>query len=104
MNRLAEFDSYLSLDRSLSISDYPVMEIGRTPIYLERFDAGKNMARFYYLSIETDLFGVIVLVRRWGRIGRAGRQMTCAHRSLASAAREIEQRAIAKRRRGYRDA
>lgn len=104
MNRSAGIDSYLSLDRSLSISDNPRMEIEHAPIYLERLDAGRNMARFYCLSIETDLFGVIVLVRRWGRIGRSGQRMASAHRTLTGAMSEIEQRAIAKRRRGYRNA
>lgn len=41
-------------------------------LYFERTDAGKNMARFYSLSIEPTLFGTPRLVRRWGRIGTAG--------------------------------
>lgn len=31
------------------------------------------MARFYALSVERDLFGDWVLLRRWGRIGQGGR-------------------------------
>lgn len=42
-------------------------------LYVERRDADRNMARFYALSIEETLFGQTCLVRRWGRIGTAGR-------------------------------
>jgi predicted DNA-binding WGR domain protein len=42
-------------------------------LYIERRDPGRNMARFYALSIEETLFGHACLVRRWGRIGTAGR-------------------------------
>ncbi|HEX2552889.1 MAG TPA: WGR domain-containing protein [Microvirga sp.] len=31
------------------------------------------MRRFYSLDLERDLFGRVVLVRRWGRIGTAVR-------------------------------
>ena len=34
----------------------------------------RNVARFYALMIERDLFGRTVLVRRWGRIGSRGRE------------------------------
>ncbi|MDV3253692.1 WGR domain-containing protein [Devosia sp. BK] len=43
-------------------------------IYLERIDASRNMARFYYLMTEPDLFGRWSLVRRWGRIGSWGHE------------------------------
>ena len=33
-------------------------------LYIERRDAGRNMARFYALSIEETLFGQPCLVRR----------------------------------------
>lgn len=41
-------------------------------LYTERLDAGRNMARFYALTIEQTLFGTPCLVRRWGRIGTGG--------------------------------
>ena len=41
---------------------------------LERIDRTKNIARFYVLSIEPTLFEDLALVRRWGRIGSAGRE------------------------------
>ncbi len=42
-------------------------------LYIERREPGRNMARFYALSIEETLFGQSCLVRRWGRIGTTGR-------------------------------
>ena len=40
---------------------------------LQRVDPARNMARFYSMDVERDLFGCVVLVRRWGGIGTAGR-------------------------------
>jgi hypothetical protein len=39
---------------------------------VERIDARKNMARYYAMSIEPNLFGEACLIRRWGRIGASG--------------------------------
>lgn len=41
-------------------------------LYVERKDRARNMARFYSLSIEPNLFGELCLTRRWGRIGAKG--------------------------------
>lgn len=41
-------------------------------LYIERTDQAKNMARFYAMSIEPNLFGGASLTRRWGRIGARG--------------------------------
>lgn len=41
---------------------------------LYRRDPQKNMARFYAMSIEPNLFGGYALSRRWGRIGCRGRE------------------------------
>jgi predicted DNA-binding WGR domain protein len=40
-------------------------------LYVQRIDATRNMARFYEMSIEPDLFGGSALVRRRGRMVRA---------------------------------
>ncbi|WCR05553.1 WGR domain-containing protein (plasmid) [Paracoccus saliphilus] len=42
------------------------------PIHLTRTDPACNMARFYHLELQPDLFGGIRLVRSWGRIGGSG--------------------------------
>lgn len=59
------------------------------------------MARYYSFSIERDLFGGVLAVRRWGRIGTGGRQVSvpCPDGEAARVAlAEVE---VAKRRRGY---
>ena len=70
-------------------------------LLLTRHDSGCNMARYYALSVEADLFGGSTLVRRWGRIGSSGqeRRQWFALRSAA----EAEGRIWAERkiRRGY---
>ncbi|QRM33272.1 WGR domain-containing protein (plasmid) [Microvirga sp. VF16] len=38
-------------------------------IFLTRRDPARNIARFYVMCLEPDLFGAIVLVQEWGRIG-----------------------------------
>jgi predicted DNA-binding WGR domain protein len=48
-------------------------------LVLERVDRTKNMARYYVLSVESTLFGESSLVRRWGRIGGAGRTRIDLH-------------------------
>ena len=40
---------------------------------MRRVEPARNMARFYSLDVERDLFGRVVLVRRWGRIGTSGK-------------------------------
>ena len=40
------------------------------PAVLRRVDPARNMQRFYSLDVERDLFGNVVLVPRWGRIGK----------------------------------
>lgn len=44
-------------------------------LYVERCDASRNMARYYAMSIEPNLFGDICLLRKWGRIGTNGQMM-----------------------------
>ncbi|MDB5555755.1 MAG: hypothetical protein JWL86_5739 [Rhizobium sp.] len=70
-------------------------------IYLERIDPDCNMARFYALEIEADLFGHVLAVRRWGRIGTTGRRQSlpCPSRDFAMA--EVERLRRIKMGRGY---
>ena len=52
--------------------DAPAVSDEQSPIQhalvLRRVDE-TNTRRFYALLIERDLFGRVVLIRRWGRIG-----------------------------------
>ena len=72
-------------------------------LVLRRIEPEQNVARFYALMIERDLFGRIVLVRHWGRIGSRGRERLDEHGSEVEAAEAIAKLAAVKRRRGYRD-
>lgn len=71
-------------------------------LYLERRDAGRNMARFYALSIEETLFGQTCLVRRWGRIGTTGRMVQHSFDGEGDAVGLFLELLRAKQRRGYR--
>jgi predicted DNA-binding WGR domain protein len=72
------------------------------PVTLRRVEPAKNMARFYALEVEQDLFGRHVLVRRWGRIGTAGKVRLDEHRGEGEALVALQALQAAKRRRGYR--
>ena len=42
-------------------------------VHLRRIDDARNMRRFYRLDLQPDLFGGVLLVKQWGRIGTCGR-------------------------------
>jgi predicted DNA-binding WGR domain protein len=71
-------------------------------LVLRRLEPEQNVDRFYALMIERDLFGPVVLVRRWGRIGTRGRERSDPHASESEAAAAMAQIAAVKRRRGTR--
>ena len=73
-----------------------------TTTHLERRDPARNMKRFYRLAVEFDLFGTVLLVREWGRIGTFGRRREAEMADRAEADREATALAGWKRRRGYR--
>lgn len=72
------------------------------PVTLRRIDPAKDMARFYSLEVERDLFGRVVLVRRWGRIGSAGKTRLDEHRGEGEALAALQRLQNAKTRKGYR--
>jgi predicted DNA-binding WGR domain protein len=41
-------------------------------IVLRRIEPQRNMRRFYALSLQSDLFGTVSVVKEWGRIGQPG--------------------------------
>lgn len=71
------------------------------PLCLLRRDPAQNMARFYALDLECDLFGDWVVLRRWGRIGKPGRASRTACTGAEAALALIGRLEQAKRRRGY---
>jgi predicted DNA-binding WGR domain protein len=71
-------------------------------LVLRRVEPEQNVARFYALMIEHDLFGRVILVRHWGRIGSKGRERAAVH-AEGEAAQAMGKRAVAKHRSGYQD-
>jgi predicted DNA-binding WGR domain protein len=72
-------------------------------LVLRRVDPEHQVARFYMLAIEQDLFGTVRLVRNWGRIGTRGRELADVFDTEEQAAKALEALAAVKRRRGYHD-
>jgi predicted DNA-binding WGR domain protein len=75
----------------------------RRAVILRRIEPELNVARFYALMIERDLFGTVRLVRNWGRIGTQAREITQVFDYEFEARQALDALARAKRRRGYRD-
>jgi predicted DNA-binding WGR domain protein len=71
------------------------------PVHLQRIDLGRNIARFYSMAVERDLFGHVVLVRRWGRLGTAGRTRLDEYRGEGEALAALQALQTTKRRKGY---
>ena len=66
-----------------------------------RIDSARNMRRFYRLDMQPDLFGGVLLVRQWGRIGARGRIVADRFDDATLAAAALAQHATRKTRRGY---
>lgn len=70
---------------------------------LHRIDPDMNMARFYRVEMLPDLFGAIIVERRWGRIGSRGQSLTASYPSIQVARAAATDLIRAKERRGYRE-
>jgi predicted DNA-binding WGR domain protein len=71
-------------------------------IKLRRIDAGKNMRRFYLMTVQRDLFGGATLTREWGRIGSPGKLQKSHHGDEGQAVDALATLAQQKFKRGYR--
>ena len=69
---------------------------------LHRVDPDLNMARFYRVEVLPDLFGEVIVERRWGRIGGRGQCQSASYRSTSLAEAAASNLIRAKERRGYR--
>ena len=69
--------------------------------HLRRGDDSRNMRRFYRLDVQPDLFGGVLLMKEWGRIGARGRMVAERYDSEALAADALQRHADRKKRRGY---
>ncbi|MCM2500838.1 WGR domain-containing protein [Neorhizobium galegae] len=72
------------------------------PLLLTRRDPTRNMARFYVLNVEPDLFNGAALTRNWGRIGTKGRFRIDLFESRQEAERRFLALVSSKVKRGYR--
>ncbi len=102
MNRSVPTDSQVSLDAIVGISDSDLMISQPYRLYVERLDPSRNMARYYAMSIEPNLFGDICLLRKWGRIGTKGQMMVHHFGQEEDAVRLFLDLLRQKRKRGYR--
>lgn len=73
-------------------------------LYMERFDAARNMARYYVLEISMDLLGHVLLNRTWGRIGRRGQSMKHVFENETDAVKFFLDLLRQKRSKGYQPA
>jgi predicted DNA-binding WGR domain protein len=71
-------------------------------LYVERTDRAKNMARYYAMSIDANLFGELCLTRRWGRIGSRGQTLIHHFEREQDAVSLFLELTRQKRARGYR--
>jgi predicted DNA-binding WGR domain protein len=72
-----------------------------TAVHLRRIDATRNMRRFYRLDVQPDLFGGVLLVKAWGRIGTEGRSVVEHFDDATLAVAALARHAARKARRGY---
>ena len=75
----------------------------RGPLYLRRVDDSRNMWRFYKLCLQPTLFGEVMLVRNWGRIGTNGQVKFETFEAGEDAEKLLNRIERSKRRRGYVD-
>lgn len=74
------------------------------PVELIALDPARNIRRRYSITVSIDLFGMIVVESRWGRIGARGQAQRHAFADHAAADRYIaallQKRGTAERRIG----
>lgn len=104
MNRRQRFDSKVSLDQTVNVGDHQAMNTHHYQLYCQRIDAKRNMARYYLLTIQPTLFGETAVVRTWGRIGKAGGEMTEVFGTEIDAVSRFLELLLQKRKRGYKPA
>lgn len=80
------------------------MGIHHYQLYCQKIDANRNMARYYMLALRPTLFGETAVVRTWGRIGKAGGEMTEVFGTEKDAVSRFLELVLQKRKRGYRPA
>lgn len=72
-----------------------------TALQLTRTDPDQNMARFYRLDVQPDLFGGWSLWREWGRMGCSGTVRQDPYPTRGSAEVALAKLFADKAKRGY---
>ncbi|GAB31598.1 molybdenum metabolism regulator [Acetobacter pasteurianus] len=87
----------------LVLSDGEFLQLPLFPdaVSLVRISPPCNMWRYYDLSIQPDLFGGAVLIRRWGRIGAPGKVKHDPFPDAGAAANQLAVLFRKKLKRGY---
>ncbi|MGF1277659.1 WGR domain-containing protein [Acetobacter pasteurianus] len=88
-------DQALRNGETLQLSLFP------DAVSLVRISPPCNMWRYYDLSIQADLFGGTVLIRRWGRIGVPGKVRLDLFPDAGAAANQLGLLCCKKLKRGY---
>lgn len=70
-------------------------------VHLRCIDPSRNRRRFYHMTVQRNLFGEWVLMREWGRIGRAGRLKSEQFGQAVLATEKLSALIRQKTRRGY---
>jgi predicted DNA-binding WGR domain protein len=71
-------------------------------IYLTKIEPERNMARFYALDLQPNLFGEWSAIKEWGRIGRAGQGRSALYAERVQAETAFSRELGRRIRRGYR--
>lgn len=72
-----------------------------TAVTLYRTDPARNMARYYRLDVQRDLFGAWCCIREWGGLGRAGQTRSSPYPTPSEAQAALDRVRLIKERRGY---
>jgi len=78
-------------------------DLTQTTLRLQRIRPQKNERRFYTVTITSDLFGQVVLLRNWGRVSTGGRLRWDLYPDISTAEASLRDLARRKRQRGYQE-
>lgn len=78
-------------------------EIFPDQLLLHRVNSDLSMRRFYYMTVQRDLFGGATLVREWGRIGSSGQVRFEPYLDEGQAVTALSQITKKKQKKGYRE-
>ena len=77
------------------------LEVFPDRLRLRRIDPDQNMSRYYFMTVQRDLFGGASLIREWGRIVSAGKVQVTHHEDEGLAVDQLAEFSRSKAKRGY---